>query len=144
MLQSQRNVFQRTSPGLDLCDTPRIRYKRCVLVLQRPFVHAQTSLPKMLRNERVWFPRFKQLCKLTRQYKDFFHPDHMKLVEVVNCVSYRQVQSSIQECWRRGDLWVPRLLRRLKTRACLSVSLMHKRKTEVPYPSFLRQKVKAR
>lgn len=144
MLQSQRNIFQRTSPGLDLCGTPRVGYKRCFLVLQRPFVHAQRLLPKMLRNERDWFPRFIHLCKLTKQYNDPFHTDHARMVKVVGCVSFRHVQSSIRECQRRGDLWVPRLLHRLRSRACLAVSLMHKRKTEVPYPSFLRQKVEAR
>ena len=94
----------------------------------------------MLRNERLWFPRFRNLCKQTVEYKNYCHPDHMTMVRVVDCVSYRQVTPIIRECQRTGDIWLPRVLHRLHAQARRSVLLMHKKKTEVPYPSFLRHR----
>ena len=94
----------------------------------------------MLRSERKWFPRFKRLCKETKQYKDACHPQHMLMFRVTECTSYRQVEDLLRnrECCDQ----TMRLVRRLKSRAKTETALMYKERIEVPYPSFLRDRQK--
>ena len=96
--------------------------------------HTQRLLYTMLRNERVWFPRFKNLCKQTLQYKNPFHPDHMTMVKVVECVSYRQVESVVRDCASDWS-WLLRLLRRLRARTRLFVSLTKEDRGTLPFIS---------
>ena len=92
----------------------------------------------MLRSERKWFPRFKRLCKETVQYKDRFHPQHMLMFKVTECVSYRQVEDVLRNRECCDNLLT--LVRKIKQRARRETSLMYKKRVEVPYPSFLQDR----
>ena len=100
-------------------------------------VYSQEVLQTMLRTERDWFPRFKALCKETLTYRNRSHPDHNTMCKVIDCKSYRHVQSVILRSPSTNPVRLLRLVRKLQRRARNIVWLTHKVKRKVPYPSFL-------
>lgn len=96
----------------------------------------------MLRAEREWFPRFLQLCKRSKEYKNAFYRAYHFLRRVVeNCKTFKEVLDCLMD-FTAGVGWntmfLHRRIYRWKEQAkMMTTMLRYKRKRVVRRPSFL-------